>query len=362
MPHPDTPVAGNPIGTDGFEFVEFTAPDAGGLEQLRQLFIAMGFVETAKHRSKEVFLFQQGDINFVLNGSPSGHVRAFAELHGPSCCAMAFRVGNAAQAAAYVAAQGATLVGSHANFGELSIPCVEGIGGSLLYLVDRYGEHSIYDVDFQFIAGRSADTRGVGLRQIDHLTHNVLRGQMDVWADFYRRIANFREIRYFDIEGKLTGLRSRAMTAPCGKIRIPINESADGSSQIEEFLRDYHGEGIQHIALASDDIYATVRQLRANGVQFMHTPDTYYARVDSRLVGHGEPLAQLRELNILIDGAPQDDGILLQIFTHTVIGPIFFEIIQRKGNQGFGEGNFQALFESIEEDQIRRGVLQESAT
>ncbi|PAU63960.1 4-hydroxyphenylpyruvate dioxygenase [Pseudomonas sp. PIC25] len=347
----------NPIGTDGFEFVEFTAPTAEGIQQLRELFTAMGFTETARHRSKEVFLFQQSDINFVLNGSPSGQVHAFAERHGPSACAMAFRVKNAAQAAAYVEAQGATLVGSHANFGELNIPCVEGIGGSLLYLVDRYGEKTIYDVDFDFIPGRGANDNALGLQQIDHLTHNVRRGQMDTWAGFYQRIANFREIRYFDIEGKLTGLVSRAMTAPCGKIRIPINESADENSQIEEFIREYHGEGIQHIALSTDDIYETVRRLRANGVAFMTTPDTYYEKVDSRVPGHGEPLALLRELNILIDGAPGDDGILLQIFTHTVIGPIFFEIIQRKGNQGFGEGNFKALFESIEEDQIRRGVL-----
>lgn len=347
----------NPIGTDGFEFVEFTAPTPEGIEQLRRLFVAMGFTETAKHRSKEVWLFQQHGINFVLNGSPTGHVHEFALQHGPSACAMAFRVRNAAQAAAYVESQGARLVGSHANFGELNIPCVEGIGGSLLYLVDRYGDRTIYDVDFEFIPGRSPNDNAVGLLEIDHLTHNVKRGQMDVWAKFYERIANFREIRYFDIEGKLTGLYSRAMTAPCGKIRIPVNESADDKSQIEEFIREYHGEGIQHIALATDDIYATVRQLRANGVDFMTTPDTYYEKVDSRVPGHGEPLDQLRELNILIDGAPGDDGILLQIFTGTVIGPIFFEIIQRKGNQGFGEGNFKALFESIEEDQLRRGVL-----
>lgn len=347
----------NPIGTDGFEFVEFTSPDAAGIAQLRGLFTAMGFTETARHRSKEVFLFQQNGINFVLNGSPGGPVHAFAERHGPSACAMAFRVKNAAQAAAYVQAQGAKLLGSHANFGELNIPCVEGIGGSLLYLVDRYGERSIYDVDFDFIEGRSAQDNAVGLTVIDHLTHNVERGRMDFWAGFYERIAGFREIRYFDIEGKHTGLLSRAMTAPCGKIRIPINESADDRSQIAEFIRDYRGEGIQHIALATDDIYATVRALRANGVEFMHTPDTYYAKVDARVPGHGEPLAALRELNILIDGAAGAEGILLQIFTHTLIGPIFFEIIQRKGNQGFGEGNFRALFESIEEDQIRRGVL-----
>ncbi|GAB3463542.1 4-hydroxyphenylpyruvate dioxygenase [Azotobacter salinestris] len=347
----------NPIGTDGFEFVEFTAPSTEGIARLRELFIAMGFTETARHRSKEVFLFQQNDINFVLNGSPSGPVRAFAEEHGPSACAMAFRVRNAVQAADYVQRQGARLLGSHANFGELNIPCIEGIGGSLLYLVDRYGEHSIYDVDFESIEGRTARDHAVGLTAIDHLTHNVERGQMDVWAGFYERIAGFRETRYFDIEGRHTGLLSRAMSAPCGKIRIPINEPTDDHSQIAEFIRDYHGEGIQHIALATDDIYATVRALRANGVAFMQTPDTYYEKVDARVPGHGEPLELLRELNILIDGGVGREGLLLQIFTRPLIGPIFFEIIQRKGNQGFGEGNFRALFESIEEDQIRRGVL-----
>lgn len=346
----------NPIGTDGFEFVEFTAPNAEGIEQLRTLFTQMGFTETAKHRSKEVWLFQQHDINIVLNGSPTGHVREFGEKHGPSACAMAFRVKNAAQAAAYVESQGAKLVGSHANFGELNIPCVEGIGGSLLYLVDRYGDKSIYDVDFEYIEGRTPNDNAVGLMCIDHLTHNVRRGQMDVWSGFYERIANFREIRYFDIEGKLTGLFSRAMTAPCGKIRIPINESADDKSQIEEFIREYHGEGIQHIALTTDDIYETVRRLRANGVDFMTTPDTYYEKVDERGGPRRAfgPAARAEHPHRWRAG---DDGILLQIFTNTVIGPIFFEIIQRKGNQGFGEGNFKALFESIEEDQLRRGVI-----
>ena len=348
----------NPIGTDGFEFVEFTAPNAEGIEQLRTLFTQMGFTETAKHRSKEVWLFQQHDINIVLNGSPTGHVREFGEKHGPSACAMAFRVKNAAQAAAYVQSQGAKLVGSHANFGELNIPCVEGIGGSLLYLVDRYGDKSIYDVDFEYIEGRTPNDNAVGLMCIDHLTHNVRRGQMDVWSGFYERIANFREIRYFDIEGKLTGLFSRAMTAPCGKIRIPINESADDKSQIEEFIREYHGEGIQHIALSTDDIYETVEKMREAGIAFLDTPDAYFDVIDQRVPDHGEDVERLRRNAILIDADPETkQRKLLQIFTQNCIGPIFFEIIQRKGNQGFGEGNFKALFESIEEDQVRRGVI-----
>jgi len=347
----------NPLGTDGFEFVEFTAPSADGIAQLHTLFEMMGFTAIAKHRRKDVTLFRQGDINFLVNGTPYTHFQQFAHAHGPSACAMGWRVKDAVAAHAHVLAQGAVPFDARPGLMELNLPAVYGIGNSVLYLIDRYGDAgSIYDVDFRYFDGADRAPTGVGLTSIDHLTHNVTRGNMDTWAGFYERIANFREIRYFDIEGKQTGLFSRAMTSPCGKIRIPINESADDKSQIEEFIRAYRGEGIQHIALATDDIYATVSALRARGVQFMDTPDTYYARVDARVPNHGEPLARLRELNILIDGAPVE-GILLQIFTSTVIGPIFFEIIQRKGNEGFGEGNFKALFESIEEDQIRRGVL-----
>ncbi|WP_054284902.1 4-hydroxyphenylpyruvate dioxygenase [Gulbenkiania mobilis] len=348
----------NPLATDGFEFVEFTAPDARGVEQLRQVFLSLGFTEVARHRSKDVGLFRQGDINFILNAERSQPATRFAEAHGPSACAMAWRVKDAARAYDYAIAHGARPYERPIGAMELNIPAVEGIGGSALYFVDRYGEHNIYDVDFVPLDGVEQQPAGVGLTQIDHLTHNVARGNMATWAGFYERIGNFREIRYFDIEGKLTGLVSKAMTSPCGKIRIPINESSDDKSQIEEFLREYKGEGIQHIALGTDDIYHTVETLKARGTHFMDTPDTYYDKTDARVPGHGEDLERLRRNRILIDGAPVEGaGILLQIFTETVIGPIFFEIIQRKGNEGFGEGNFKALFESIEEDQIRRGVL-----
>jgi 4-hydroxyphenylpyruvate dioxygenase len=342
----------NPMGTDGFEFVEYTAPDP---EQLRALFTRMGFPVAARHRSKDVTLHRQGDINFVINAEPGSFGRQFARLHGPSACAMAFRVKDAALAFRRAIELGAKPVESRVGPMELNIPAIEGIGGSLVYLVDRYGDRTIYDVDFVPVD----DARKVapaGLTLIDHLTHNVSRGHMDKWAGFYERLFNFREIRYFDIEGKKTGLFSRAMTSPCGKIRIPINESQDDKSQIEEYLREYHGEGIQHIALSTDDIYATVDALRANGVEFQDTPDTYYEAVDARVSGHRESLARMRDRRILIDGGGED-GILLQIFTKNVIGPIFFEIIQRKGNEGFGEGNFRALFESIELDQERRGVI-----
>ncbi len=347
----------NPMGTDGFEFVEYTAPDTAALARL---FERMGFTAVARHRSKDVTLYRQGDVNFVLDAEPDSFAQAFARIHGPSVCAMAFRVRDAAKAYRRAIELGARPVPSKVGPMELNIPAIEGIGGSVIYLVDRYGERSIYDVDFLPVPGAEQRPAGVGLTMVDHLTHNVHRGRMAQWADFYEKLFNFREIRYFDIEGKLTGLRSKAMTSPCGKIRIPINESADDKSQIAEYLEAYRGEGIQHIALGTEDIYATVAALRARGVPFQTVPDTYYEGVDARLPGHGEDIARLARERILIDGAPTEGGgLLLQIFTQTVIGPIFFEIIQRKGNEGFGEGNFQALFESIELDQIRRGVLKE---
>jgi 4-hydroxyphenylpyruvate dioxygenase len=350
----DSHASDNPAGTDGFEFVEYTAPDP---ELLRTLFERLGFPATARHRSKNVTLHRQGDINFIINAEPAGFGQQFAQVHGPSACAMGFRVRDASYAYRRCLELGAKPVETRVGPMELNIPAIEGIGGSLIYLVDRYGERTIYDVDFVPIA-QAPSAQSAGLAYIDHLTHNVARGNMDKWAGFYERLFNFREIRYFDIEGKKTGLFSRAMTSPCGKIRIPINESQDDKSQIEEYLREYHGEGIQHIALGTSDIFHTVDTLRSQGVQFQDSPDTYYEGVDARVQGHRENLDELRKRRILIDGNPQQgEGVLLQIFTQNVIGPIFFEIIQRKGNEGFGEGNFKALFESIELDQERRGVI-----
>jgi 4-hydroxyphenylpyruvate dioxygenase len=344
----------NPMGTDGFEFVEYAAPQP---ELLRRLFESMGLPAVAHHRSKNVTLHRQGDIHFIINAETDSFAQKFARAHGPCACAMAFRVADARFAFERALELGAKPGPMTAGPMELNIPSIVGIGGSLIYLVDRYGERTIYDVDFvPTVAAQGSSQSGVGLTCIDHLTHNVSRGNMNVWADFYGRLFNFREIRYFSIEGKETGLFSRALTSPCGKIRIPINESQDDKSQIEEYLNEYKGEGIQHIALGSADIYATVDSLRGRGVEFQDTPDTYYEGVDSRVAGHRESLAELEKRRILIDGSV-GGGILLQIFTKNVIGPIFFEIIQRKGNEGFGEGNFQALFESIELDQKRRGVI-----
>jgi len=357
----------NPMGTAGFEFVEYAAPDP---QALGAAFETLGFKAIARHRHKKVTLYRQGGINFIVNAEPRSFAQRFARLHGPSVCAIAFRVENAAHAYHRALDLGAWGVDSGSGPMELNIPAIKGVGDSLIYLVDRWagkdghkgiGDISIYDVDFEAMDPTTADAdlrhEGAGLHAIDHLTHNVHKGRMDEWADFYQRLFNFREIRYFDIEGQVTGVKSRAMTSPCGRIRIPINEEGtEEKGQIQEYLDTYKGEGIQHIALSTPDIYRTVEQLRANELRFLDTPDTYYELLEQRVPGHGEDIARLRSNRILLDGA-SDGGLLLQIFTENQIGPIFFEIIQRKGNDGFGEGNFKALFESIELDQMRRGVL-----
>lgn len=364
----------NPMGTDGFEFIEYAAPDP---KALGALFEQMGFAAIARHRHKDVTLYRQGEINFLINAEQDSFAQRFARQHGPSICAIAFRVNDAAYAYKRALELGAWGFDNKTGPMELNIPAIKGIGDSLIYFVDRWrgkdaargvgsgaiGDISIYDVDFVAIPGAQSNPKGNGLTYIDHLTHNVHRGRMKEWAEFYENLFNFREVRYFDIEGKLTGLKSKAMTSPCGKIRIPINESSDDKSQIAEYLALYHGEGIQHIALGTDDIYGTVERMKAQQVVFQDTIDTYYDLVDRRLPEHGEKLDELRRLRILVDGNSNATHreLLLQIFTQTVIGPIFFEIIQRKGDQGFGEGNFRALFESIELDQIKRGVLKDES-
>jgi 4-hydroxyphenylpyruvate dioxygenase len=350
--------AHNPAGTDGFEFVEFAHRDP---EKLAELFHQMGYVEVARHRTKDISLYRQGTINYVLNREPGSHAMRFVAEHGPCAPAMAWRVVDAGHALKRALDLGAT-----ENTGRdksLDVPAVIGIGGSLLYLVETYGaKGSAYEREFDWLGAPDPKTRGVGFDYIDHLTHNVMRGNMDSWYRFYAETFNFREIRFFNIEGKLTGLHSRALTSPCGKIRIPINESADDHSQIEEYLREYKGEGIQHIAVGTGDIYAATDAIAARGLEFMPGPsDLYYAKSKARVKGHQEPIERMKTHGILIDGEGVVNGgqtrVLLQIFSKTVIGPIFFEFIQRKGDDGFGEGNFKALFESIEEDQIQRGVL-----
>lgn len=348
----------NPMGLDGFEFVEYSAPERGVLEPVFEM---MGFSLVARHRSKDVDLWRQGEINFVINYEARSPAAYYAEEHGPSACGMAFRVRNARQAYDRALEQGAQPIDIPVGPMELKLPAIRGIGGAILYLVDRYEEgSSIYDIDFEFVEGVDRRPQGCGFELIDHLTHNVYRGRMDYWAAYYERLFNFREIRHFDIKGEYTGLQSRAMTAPDGKIRIPLNEEAGGEGQIEEYLMQYNGEGIQHIAFSCDDLPACLDKLVARGVPLMTAPpESYYEMVEQRLPGHGEPVDELQRRGILLDGSTEDGDprLLLQIFSETLIGPIFFEFIQRKRDEGFGEGNFQALFESMERDQIRRGAI-----
>jgi len=358
----------NPMGTDGFEFIEYAAPDP---KAMGEVFERMGFAAVAKHRHKDVTLYRQGEINFIINAEPDSFAQRFARLHGPSICAIAFRVRDAKAAYERAIGLGAWGYAGQAGPGELNIPAIKGIGDSIIYLIDRWrgkngakegdiGNIGFYDVDFEplpGVTGSAAITpEGYGMTVIDHLTHNVHKGRMDEWAGFYERLFNFREVRYFDIEGQATGVKSKAMTSPCGKIRIPINEEGnDQKGQIQEYLDRYHGEGVQHIALATKNLYDTVDALQMAGVKLLDTSETYYELLPKRIPELQEPIGELQARNILVDGHPGE--LLLQIFSENQLGPIFFEFIQRKGNEGFGEGNFKALFETMELDQMRRGVV-----
>ena len=345
----------NPAGTDGFEFVEFAHPEP---EELRALFARMGFALTARHRTRAIELWQQGDITYVLTDEPDSHARRFVEEHGPCAPSMGWRVVDAQHAFDHAVAQGAQ---PFTGAKTLDWPAIVGIGGSLIYFTDQYGAGADpWGPEFEWLSKPKPE--GVGFGYLDHLTHNVHKGNMDTWFDFYGKLFNFRQIRFFDIEGKYSGLHSRALTSPCGRIRIPINEDRGETGQIVEYLKRYKGEGIQHIAIGTDDIYAATDAIAERGLKFMPKPPmSYYEQSFERVKGHDEPVERLAKHGILIDGEGVVDGgetrILLQVFSKTVIGPIFFEFIQRKGDDGFGEGNFKALFESIEADQVARGVL-----
>jgi 4-hydroxyphenylpyruvate dioxygenase len=355
----------NPMGTDGFEFIEYAAPDPVAMGTL---FESMGFQAIARHRRKDVTLYRQGGVNFIINAEPDSFAQRFARLHGPSVCAIAFRVRDAKAAYERAISLGAWGYAQDAGPGELNIPAIKGIGDSIIYFIDQWrgkdgaqdgdiGNIGFFDVDFKPLPDATLNPVGHGLTYIDHLTHNVHRGRMDEWSGFYERLFNFREVRYFDIEGQATGVKSKAMTSPCGKIRIPINEEGnEKAGQIQEYLDRYHGEGIQHIAMGSTNLCDTVDALQMSGVKLLNTSETYYELLDKRIPGHGEDVAALQARNILVDGKPGE--LLLQIFSENQLGPIFFEFIQRKGNEGFGEGNFKALFETMELDQIRRGTLE----
>jgi 4-hydroxyphenylpyruvate dioxygenase len=353
----------NPMGLCGFEFVEFTAPEKGILEPV---FKSLGFIKVAQHRSKDVHVWRQGEINLIANYEPNTPASYYGAEHGPSACAMGFRVRDAQAAYALALKKGAQPVDVGSGFSELRLPAIKGIGGAIIYLIDRFEEgSSIYDIDFNYLEGVERKPFGCGFNIIDHLTHNVYKGRMDFWAKYYEDLFNFREIRFFDIKGEYTGLVSRALTAPDGLIRIPLNEEkSEKVGQIEEYLREYKGEGIQHIAFSCDDLIGCWDRLKEAGVPFMSPPpETYYEMLDERLTGHGEPIQELKSRGILLDGTTDGDEprLLLQIFSEKSIGPIFFEFIQRKKDEGFGEGNFKALFKSIERDQLRRGLLNEDA-
>jgi 4-hydroxyphenylpyruvate dioxygenase len=347
----------NPMGIDGFEFVEFASPEP---EKLHELFRKLGFTAVARHKTRKITTYRQGDCTLLINEDPDSFAADFAAKHGPSACGFAVRVNKLAEWVRVQALNnGAESIGERETTKAVAAPVIKGIGDCMLYLVDRYDdEGTIHDPDYEWLPGAEQKPKGFGLTFIDHLTHNVYFGNMGKWADYYERLFNFREIRYFDIKGAKTGLVSKAMTAPDGMVRIPLNESSDEKSQINEYLNEYEGEGIQHIACFTDDIYSTIEAMRAQGIQFLDTPDAYYDVIDERIPNHGEDVARMSANKILIDADKETkQKLLLQIFTRNCIGPIFFEIIQRKGNPGFGEGNFQALFESIERDQMRRGVL-----
>jgi 4-hydroxyphenylpyruvate dioxygenase len=348
----------NPLGINGFEFVEFAAP-AGRGEMLHDYFRKMGFTAVLHHKSRPITVYRQGGVNFLVNEDPDSFAADFAAKHGPCACGFAIRFEKPANLVFdTVINNGGEAITDKGDSKAVDAPVVKGIGDCMLYLVDRYGDNGTVYEDYLPVQGSEQNPKGFGLTFIDHLTHNLYFGNMQKWSDYYERLFNFREIRYFDIKGAKTGLVSKAMTAPDGIVRIPLNESSDPKSQINEYLDAYRGEGIQHIACFTDDIYSTVEAMRAQGVEFLDTPDTYFDVIDQRVPNHGEDVERLRRNKILIDAdAETKQRKLLQIFTQNAIGPIFFEIIQRKGNEGFGEGNFQALFESIERDQMKRGVL-----
>ena len=347
----------NPMGIDGFEFVEFASPEP---EKLHELFRNLGFSAVARHRTRKITNYRQGDCTFLINEDPDSFAADFAAQHGPSACGFAVRVKKLAEWVRVQALKnGAEPIGGRELTKAVAAPVIKGIGDCMLYLVDRYDDKgTIHDPDWEWLPGAEQMPKGFGLTFIDHLTHNVFFGNMGKWADYYERLFNFREIRYFDIKGAKTGLVSKALTAPDGMVRIPLNESSDAKSQINEYLDEYKGEGIQHIACFTDSIHETVEAMRAHGIRFLDTPATYYDVIDERIPDHGEDVARMKANSILIDADPETKKkLLLQIFTQNCVGPIFFEIIQRKGNLGFGEGNFTALFESIERDQMQRGVL-----
>ncbi len=348
-----TGVQNNPCGLDGVEFVEYTGPSSKHFENL---FTAYGFSEVASIAGKQLKLFRQNDINFILNCEPGTFAMSFAKLHGPSISSTGFRVANADKALKTAIERGAKeYKGSAAEKGASPFQAIYGIGDSLIFFIDEKNRKQLYGEIFK-IKSENLKPQGMGLNIVDHFTNNVPVGEMQKWCDFYTNVFGFRETRYFDIKGKSTGLLSKVMRSPCGKFAVPINEPSDPKSQIQEYLTEYKGSGIQHVALTTDNIVGTLENLKTRSLEFLNAPPaTYYKMLKDRLPAVTEEIERLRKNAILVDG--DHEGYLLQIFSKNIIGPIFFEVIQRKGHTGFGEGNFQALFDSIEQDQRERGYL-----
>lgn len=340
----------NPIKIFGIEFVEYGGPDPAALEKL---FDGLGFTKIAKHPEQEIDLFKQHDIRFLLNRQSGSFCEAFHKDHGPSICSMGWRVEDAELAFNESVKRGAKpYEGADQKLGSESLKAVYGIGDSLIYFVDKFDDDTIFGKYEQITDEKQWDKP---LLRIDHLTNNVPAGEMQKWCDFYEKIFGFAETRYFDIRGQKTGLLSKVMSTPDKSIIIPINEPTEDKSQIQEYLDEYKGPGIQHVALSTGDICENLERFRANGINFLDVPDTYYDVVKERIPKLEENVDTLKKLKILVDG--DEEGYLLQIFSKNVIGPIFYEIIQRKNHWGFGEGNFQALFDAIERDQKERGFL-----
>lgn len=336
----------NPCGLQGCDFIEFAGPKA---EDLHETFKKLGFIVTGTHKSKKIYFYKQGNVKFIVNEEEESFAQDFKDAHGASACAMGLKTQDAQKAFETAVKRGGTPYTTRKDVSNFN--AIYGIGKSLVYFID-YAAGNPFEKDFDF---NGADSTGFGLRYTDHMTNNVPVNEMQDWCDFYEKTFNFKETRFFNIKGKETGLISKVMSSPSQKLAIPINEPSDPKSQIQEYLNEYKGSGIQHIALGTDDIVLAVSKMREQGIEFLDVPDTYYDEVKKRLPNVSEDIDKLKELKILVDG--DEEGYLLQIFTKNLFGPIFIEIIQRKNHFGFGEGNFQALFDAIERDQKARGVL-----
>lgn len=341
----------NYLGLRGIEFTEFASPQSDFMEEV---FYAFGFSKLKKHKQKDIYYYNQNDIHFLLNNSKKGFSKTFADQHGPAICSMGWRVDDAEKAIQIAIDRGAKAADPAET--DLDYPAIYGIGDSLIYFIDKFSDgENIYQDDFEDI-DEPVVKDGMGFTRIDHLTNNVHKGTMEQWANFYKDVFGFTEVRYFDIKGQQTALLSYALRSPDGSFCIPINEGkGDDKNQIDEYLREYNGPGVQHIAFETDNILESLDKLDRDVIDTLDIHSDYYETVFDRVPNVQESHQRIQDHQVLVDG--DEESYLLQIFTKNLFGPIFIEIIQRANNLGFGEGNFQALFESIERDQQKRGVL-----